>query len=111
MAGQALVTEAPSAMVVSGHPLASQVGRDVLRSGGNAVDAAVAVGFALAVVHPEAGKPGLRGQEMQKALFWNGCHVKFTGDTGIVAPAFIAERTHLDEIVDKFRKTLDQIAA
>ena len=58
MAGQALVTEAPSAMVVSGHPLASQVGRDVLRSGGNAVDAAVAVGFALAVVHPEAGNIG-----------------------------------------------------
>ena len=62
-------------------------------------------------VHPEPGKPGLRGQEMQKALFWNGCHVKFTGDVAIVAPAFVAERTHVDEITDKIRKTLDQFAA
>ena len=47
---------------------------------------------------------------MQKALFWNGCHVKFTGDCGIVAPPFIAETSHIDEIVDKLRTTLDQFA-
>jgi beta-alanine--pyruvate transaminase len=59
-------------------------------------------------VHPGAA-PGQRGSEMQKAMFWNGLHVKWTGDNAIVAPAFVAERKHIDEIVDKFRRTLDQI--
>ncbi|MEM7505371.1 MAG: aminotransferase class III-fold pyridoxal phosphate-dependent enzyme [Pseudomonadota bacterium] len=62
-------------------------------------------------VHAKPGKPGWHGQEMQKALFWNGCHVKFTGDNAIVAPPFISERKHVDEIVDKMRKTLDQFVA
>lgn len=45
-------------MVVSAHRLASEIGVDVLKSGGNAVDAAVAVGYALAVVYPSAGNIG-----------------------------------------------------
>jgi len=49
---------AERAMVVTTDELASQVGVDVLRAGGNAVDAAVAVHFALAVVNPEAGNIG-----------------------------------------------------
>ena len=51
---------------------------------------------------------GKEVRELQKDLFWNGLHVKFTGDTGIVAPMFISEKKHIDEIVDKFRKTLDK---
>ena len=50
---------------------------------------------------------GIGGGQMQKAMFWNGLHVKFTGDNAIIAPAFIAERKHVDEIVDKFRASLD----
>jgi len=45
-------------MVVADDPLAADVGVAVLKSGGNAVDAAVAVGFALAVTHPFAGNLG-----------------------------------------------------
>jgi len=46
------------AMVVAQEPLAADVGVKVLEAGGNAVDAAVAVGFALAVTHPYAGNIG-----------------------------------------------------
>jgi len=49
---------AQHAMVVTVHQLASQVGVEILRAGGNAIDAAVATGFALAVVHSPAGNIG-----------------------------------------------------
>lgn len=50
--------EADTAMVVSAHPIASQIGTEILRKGGNAVDAAIAVQFALAVCYPIAGNIG-----------------------------------------------------
>jgi gamma-glutamyltranspeptidase / glutathione hydrolase len=49
---------APHAIVVSVHELASQTGSQIMQAGGNAIDAAVATGFALAVVHPAAGNLG-----------------------------------------------------
>lgn len=51
-----LITD--SAMVVSAHPLASGVGAQIMREGGNAIDAAIATQLALAVVYPSAGNLG-----------------------------------------------------
>ncbi len=50
--------QAASGMVVTAQHLASEIGVDILKRGGNAVDAAVAVGYALAVVHPCCGNLG-----------------------------------------------------
>ena len=49
---------AANGMVVTAHPLATQIGLNVLKSGGNAFDAAIAVKYALAVVLPKAGNIG-----------------------------------------------------
>lgn len=61
-AGAGAASQAPVAaengMVVSAQHLATRIGVDVLKDGGNAVDAAVAVGYALAVVYPAAGNLG-----------------------------------------------------
>ena len=45
-------------MVVAQEKIAAQIGGDILRQGGNAVDAAVATGFAMAVTYPRAGNIG-----------------------------------------------------
>jgi gamma-glutamyltranspeptidase/glutathione hydrolase len=57
-AASPLPVGAEHGMIVSAHRLATQAGLDVLKHGGNAVDAAVAVGYALAVTFPEAGNIG-----------------------------------------------------
>jgi beta-alanine--pyruvate transaminase len=61
--------------------------------------------FAGVDLHP-AGTPGARGHVFQKKLFDNGLHLKTTGDCAIIAPPLIAERQHVDQIVDILRKTL-----
>ena len=62
-------------------------------------------GFDLA---PLEGKPGRRGYDAAKRLFAAGMHIKFTGDAGILAPPFIAEKRHVDEIVGTLRRVLSQ---
>ena len=52
------------------------------------------------------GAPGRRGHEFQKRLFDNGLHLKTTGDAAIVAPPLVAEKSHIDMIVDILRRTL-----
>jgi len=79
-------------MVTSVHELASRAGVEMLRSGGNAIDAAVATGFALAVVHPQAGNLGGGGFLLLRNA---------TGETHFIdfrekAPAAATENMYLD---------------
>jgi gamma-glutamyltranspeptidase/glutathione hydrolase len=57
-AASPFAVESPDGMVVTAQHLASETGAAILRQGGNAVDAAVAVGYALAVTHPCCGNLG-----------------------------------------------------
>ena len=52
------------------------------------------------------GTPGARGHEAQKRLFDAGLNLKNTGDALIIAPPFVAERHHIDEIAGKLRAVL-----
>ncbi len=81
------------AMVASEHAVASEVGERTLRNGGNAVDAAVAVGFALAVVYPEAGNIG--GGGFMVIRFPDG-HAT-TIDYRETAPSYAHEDVYLDD--------------
>jgi gamma-glutamyltranspeptidase/glutathione hydrolase len=79
-------------LVASEAELASKVGRDVLASGGNAVDAAVATAFALAVVHPTAGNLGGGGF----AIVRTGPGKEAALDFRETAPAAATETMYLD---------------
>ncbi len=57
-AGQPDVARSSTGMIVADEPIAAQAGLEILSRGGNAIDAAVAVAFALAVTHPQAGNLG-----------------------------------------------------
>ncbi len=82
-----------NAMVASQHELASKIGVEIMKKGGNAVDAAIAVGFALAVVYPEAGNIGGGGFMVIRTK--DG---KFTTiDYREMAPAKAVRDIYLDE--------------
>ena len=80
-------------MVVAEEKLAAQIGAEILRKGGNAVDAAVATGFALAVTYPRAGNIGGGGFML--------VHIAETGETVAIdyretAPAAASRDMYLD---------------
>jgi gamma-glutamyltranspeptidase/glutathione hydrolase len=85
--------KALNGMVVSSDSLATQVGVEILKKGGNAVDAAVAVGFALAVTYPQAGNIG--GGGFMVIRMANGETV--TIDFREKAPMKASENMFLDE--------------
>ena len=85
-------THAPHAMVASVHELASRAGVEIMQAGGNAVDAAVATGFALAVVHPQAGNIGGGGFLLLRTASGETHFIDFREK----APAAATENMYLD---------------
>lgn len=53
--------------------------------------------------------PGLRGQDIMKRLFAAGVYMKFTGDSGLIAPPFITEKGDIDEICAVIREVLEAV--
>ena len=85
-------SHAPHAMVSSRHELASRAGVEMMQAGGNAVDAAVATGFALAVVHPQAGNLGGGGFLLLRTSSGEVHFIDFREK----APAAATENMYLD---------------
>ncbi len=85
--------KAQHGMVASVDAIATQVGVDILKQGGNAVDAAVAVGFALAVTHPQAGNLGGGGFMMLRTASGRTTAIDFRE----MAPARASRDMFLDK--------------
>lgn len=85
---------ADSCVVVSAHPLATKVGMEILKKGGNAIDAAIAVHFALAVVYPQAGNIGGGGFMVYRDYLGNSTTLDFREK----APAGATEKMYQDSL-------------
>jgi gamma-glutamyltranspeptidase/glutathione hydrolase len=86
-------TRAPHGMVVSVHELASRAGVEAMQAGGNAIDAAVATAFVLAVVHPQAGNLGGGGFMLIRSADGAAHFIDFREK----APAAATENMYLDK--------------
>jgi gamma-glutamyltranspeptidase/glutathione hydrolase len=90
-------TIAKNGMIASAHPLASAVGVEILKKGGNAADAAVAVFFALAVVYPRAGNIGGGGFAVCRWNIDGKISEKTTLDFRETAPKAATKDMYLDK--------------
>jgi gamma-glutamyltranspeptidase/glutathione hydrolase len=90
--GHAQAVVAKNGMVVAQEAIAARIGADILQKGGNAVDAAVAVGFALAVTYPRAGNLGGGGFMLIHQASGNDAAIDYRE----TAPAAITDKSFLD---------------
>lgn len=97
------VDTAPRAMIASNDSLATMAGIEILRRGGNAIDAAVAVAFALAVTHPEAGNIGGGGFMLVRLADGTTAGIDFRE----MAPLAATRDMFLDSLGNRTRRSVD----
>ena len=93
--GPEQLSRSPHGMVVSGSPIATDVGAQILESGGNAVDAAVAAAFALSVVEPTLSGLGGRTQILLRTAEGEFAGIDGTTEVPAGSPAQPAEEGSL----------------